>query len=368
MLVNDTRRHLFRALDAETIPLEAAARLAALGITTLAELRDHWNYGNRQLMINFLEESPLRFVSAAPSAMLATRGTGAGPSNVVNLLEAGPKKPLVRRPRGVILTPAQMKAPATPPAGLAAATRAGRGRRGSRPQAGGPPQKSLIGQFPAIRNQESRGTCVAFASVAFLEFHRSAEAGSAVKRHSEQFVYWGCKQDDGEPGMEGTFVSTARTVLAGRGACLNSTWKYKNLPVAHNEGQGPPPKVARQEARTARWAKSKEVAATNPSSICKRLDEGLPVVLSVKTFPSWDFDSVNQTGEILMPVPGTSSDGGHALCVVGYELNSDVPGGGAFIIRNSWGTGWAKPSGRFGAGYGTLFFEYVKKYGLEAFA
>ena len=56
------------------------------------------------------------------------------------------------------------------------------------------------------------------------------------------------------------------------------------------------------------------------------------------------------------------------ICVVGYELNSRFPGGGAFIIRNSWGTTWAKPNSRFQPGYGTLFFEYIKKYGLEAHA
>lgn len=45
-----------------------------------------------------------------------------------------------------------------------------------------------------------------------------------------------------------------------------------------------------------------------------------------------------------------------------------VAGGGAFVLRNSWGTAWGKPHGRFGGGYGTLFFDYVAKYGLEAFA
>ena len=32
------------------------------------------------------------------------------------------------------------------------------------------------------------------------------------------------------------------------------------------------------------------------------------------------------------------------------------------------GASWAKTQGRFGAGYGTLYFAYVKKYGIEAFA
>ncbi len=369
MIVNNDRRDLFRVLDANTMPPEAAGKLAALGITTLAELRDHWVYGNRQLIINFLGESPLRFVSAAPSAMLATRGRGAQPSNVVNLLEAGRTEPLVRHARGVILSAAEMKAVATAPDSLAASAGVATGSHGaSLPLAGAAPTVSLVSKFPKVRDQKSRGTCVAFASAAYLEFHRSAQATAAVKRHSEQFLYWGCKQDDGIPNTEGTFVSVARQVLKQRGVCLNSKWKYHELPIANNEDQGPPPAGAEAQALNACWANASTVAAKNPAAIRTRLDNGRPVVLSVKTFSSWDFPSVALTGEIPMPLPGSISDGGHAICVVGYELNSNVPGGGAFIIRNSWGTTWAKQSGRFGDGYGTLFFEYVKKYGLEAYA
>jgi C1A family cysteine protease len=70
-----------------------------------------------------------------------------------------------------------------------------------------------------------------------------------------------------------------------------------------------------------------------------------------------------------MPFPGDMPDGAHALCVVGYEVDATAPGGGVFIVRNSWGTSWAKPHGRFGRpGYGALYFDYLTKYGLQAFA
>jgi len=55
------------------------------------------------------------------------------------------------------------------------------------------------------------------------------------------------------------------------------------------------------------------------------------------------------------------------LVLVGYELREDIPGGGRFVFRNSWGTDWAA-QGHFGPGYGTLFFDYLRNYGLEAFA
>jgi len=182
-----------------------------------------------------------------------------------------------------------------------------------------------------------------------------------------QFVYWACEQDDGLEKDEGTFVRTAREVLKIRVACLARTWKYNPLPIANDEGQGRPSDGAEVEAKKSRWPTAKKLAAKIPERIQEQFDGKRPVVRSVMTFPSWDYPTVSDTGEIPMPFPGSSSDGGHAICVVGYELNPAFPGGGAFIFRNSWGSTWAKPEGRFTPGYGTLFFEYVKKYGLEAF-
>jgi hypothetical protein len=360
MLINDERRHLYRVLDETLLPAGVAEKLAGLGITTLDELRDHWTYGNRQLITAYLGDSPLRLVTASSTAMLAMRSLGRGPSPVVNLLEAGHARPLVKHRRGVILSAKEIAEVATaPPVGTLATRRAG----GAAPK----PAVSLVKRFPAVRNQQDRGTCVAFASAAFLEFQLTESSGAASKRHSEQFVYWGCKQDDGLATMEGTFVSTARAVLTTRGACLNKTWKYNPHLVPNNESQGPPPAAAEDEAEEFTWTKAKAVAAKNVDRLREKLDAQRPVVLSVKTFPSWDFGTTAETGDITMPFPGEVSDGGHAICLVGYLLDPAAPGGGRLIFRNSWGKTWATNS-QAAAGYGTLPFEYVKKYALEAFA
>ena len=85
------------------------------------------------------------------------------------------------------------------------------------------------------------------------------------------------------------------------------------------------------------------------------------------TYLNWDFQVVQETGEIPMPLPGATPDGGHAIVLVGYELHPRAPGGGAFIFRNSWGKDWARLRGRHGGGYGTLFFDYVKDNVLEGY-
>ena len=205
----------------------------------------------------------------------------------------------------------------------------------------------------------------AFASMAYLEFYQSG--GSTRTRHrSEQFMYWCCKETDGDPSGEGTTLAAARKVLKTRGVCLARTWPYNPLP-GPTEGQGPPPAGAVDQAGQSKYAATQPIAPNNLTAIRAVLDSRRPVVLGVKTFPNWDFPSVSDTGEIPMPLPGSRPDGGHAICLVGYETRDGVPGGGAFIFRNSWGASWARPHGRFGDGHGTLFFNYVSQYGMEAY-
>ena len=351
MILTEERRDVYLPLDECDVPESALDRLACMGVNTLDELRDLWAYGNRQLLVEYLGDTPVRFALYRPPPG-ATRGAAAsGPGQVVNLLAAGRTPPLAKRPRGAALTGAQRKRKAGPikpvPAGR---------RRGGK-------AVSLVDRFPRARDQGQRPTCVAFASVALLEYHLYG-ASPKTKHHSEQFVYWASKDRDGIPNVDGTYVRTGRNVLKSQGACLDKTWRYSKLPAA-TQGQGPPPAGAEEEAAQYKWADSHSLSPKDPTGIRERLDDGRPVVLSVHTFDSWDYPLTQNTGEIPMPFPGTPSDGGHAVCVVGYELQSAAPGGGVFIFRNSWGKTFGR-TGRFGKGYGTLFFDYVRQYGLEA--
>jgi hypothetical protein len=41
------------------------------------------------------------------------------------------------------------------------------------------------------------------------------------------------------------------------------------------------------------------------------------------------------------------------------------PGGGYFIVRNSWGEGWARES-PFGSGYGYISYGYIQRFNADA--
>ena len=53
---------------------------------------------------------------------------------------------------------------------------------------------------------------------------------------------------------------------------------------------------------------------------------------------------------------------GHCVALVGYEDNESQPGGGAFIIRNNWGTGWMQN------GYARISYDYIRRFANDLIA
>jgi C1A family cysteine protease len=85
-------------------------------------------------------------------------------------------------------------------------------------------------------------------------------------------------------------------------------------------------------------------------------------------YNSWYLSaSVRNTGRITMRLGSEPVAGGHAVCLVGYQDNPASPGGGYFILRNSWGTAWGNLS-PYGRGYGTIPYRYIATDCWEAFA
>jgi Papain family cysteine protease len=355
MVRNGKRDDDFLPLQDCRLPKLALERLAALGINAAEEVRDYWAYGNRQLLSDYLGESPVQLAASASRA----RGARGIPrdQDFLNALMIRKPPALVMKPRGLALTAAQKSRPAEAPEPV----RLSRSRQPAKPKV------CLIDRFPAARDQRERGTCVAFATVAYLEYHLYKRPRRR-KHHSEQFLFWACKQCDRRPKKDDTYLKHAQQALKTWGVCLHETWPYNGSLQARVD-QGPPPPGSEEQARKYIWPETRGLDTLVIAELRESLDEGNPVVLGVITHPNWDFPTVFDTGKVTMPLPGMRPDGGHAVCLVGYEENKRFPGGGAFIFRNSWGERWARAHPRYGeGGYGTLFFEYVLRYGTEAFS
>ncbi len=221
-----------------------------------------------------------------------------------------------------------------------------------------PAQVDLHQRMPSIRDQGRRGTCVAHACVAVREF-LLGEASTQIDL-SEQFLYWSCKQRDGLVGFPGTYLSTGIGCLKEEGVCREEVWLYNPEPLEGNEGQGPPPENAQMDAAKYCIIGSTSLPARSVSVLKQVLAGRQPVVFVVPVFNYWWTVPTSFTGDIRLPLPYVDeSVGGHAMCLVGYEDDPQVPGGGYFLARNSWGTDWA--SGNTIPGYCRIPYKYLEQ-------
>jgi hypothetical protein len=226
-----------------------------------------------------------------------------------------------------------------------------------------PGAMNLIAFFQPIRNQGPRGTCVSFALTALNEYIERRRG--IVRNLSEQHLYYETKLIDGSPGGCGTWQVKAVTALSGRGECSEIVWPYQNALPCNNHG--PLPAAARPDGLNNRLV-TLAVPTRNVLAYKTHMSKQRPVTLSIPVYNSWyQSAAVRQTGRITMRIGTEPSVGGHAVCLVGYVDTPTSPGGGYFIVRNSWGTASFGSANPFGAGYGTIPFQYITNDAWEAF-
>lgn len=343
------------------LPDEQTQRLMSLGITTAEELRDQLAFANPMLLYNYLNSpgAPAAPLLRAPRVARSAWGRSAAmaPYRIFSSVAEKGIPPLQSRPRGILLTEVQRSRRGMPPPGI-------RTHPDGLPVVG----VDLRGRMPDIRSQGNRPTSAAFAVCAMREaaLHASKQKVVAL---SAQFLYWMCKSRDGESIEEGTRLGVAMDVLREVGVPPARMWRYSPSPdPTGNEGQGPPPKEAALLSKAADYKINRfmRLRSRDVRALRSVLDSESVIGFAVHTFPSWDYPSTVLSGDIPLPLPGDNTDGGQSVCLVGYEDNAALPGGGAFILHNSWGTGWGIRN-RYGAGYGTLSYAYASLYGLEAY-
>ena len=229
-----------------------------------------------------------------------------------------------------------------------------------------PVSHSLLEMLPPVRNQGSRGTCVAHAVIAVREQLEIAAGSPPEMNLSEQYVYWWCKTHDGIPKVSGTYVSMGMRCLNETGAPWEETWPYVSRETG-DQGQGPPPPEAANGDPAFRTLRSQQFNRTDITGIKTCLSEGRVVAFSIPVFDSWYASSAtSRWGKITLPLPNESSDGGHAMALVGYQDDPEAPGGGYFLVRNSWQP-WSW-DGVWQEGYGYISYAYISRHATAVFS
>lgn len=249
----------------------------------------------------------------------------------------------------------------------------------------GPEQQAIDLRIPnwPVRNQDQRGTCVSFGTVACVE-HALATSGQPNDM-SEQFLYWVMKTAtaDPYPNDDGSWLEYSKAALGAKGVCKESEWPYVGNVVNPVSGAvAGKPSAAAIASATAN-VRQAAMQERNPKQTARKvlasLGNGRPVAICLPVFSdalaqnrqtNWTTSVGWAFGHVLNPPPTSKVTGGHCVCIVGFSPDPQEPAGGHFIIRNSWSEDWgsANPDPESHApapGYGFVSATYLNTYTWE---
>lgn len=221
-----------------------------------------------------------------------------------------------------------------------------------------------IQQLNSIRSQgNDRGTCTSFAVTCANEFSIFRKTGQRFDL-SEQHLFFESKTLENDT-ICGSWVRSSMQVISNKGQCREGVWSYNpNIPCVQLHG-----KPSNADADAHNFKNTFFFINQNDIGTLKQaLSSGRIIPFSVPVFNSWyQSTETYRTGRITMPLPNEPESGGHSMALVGYQDDTNAPGGGYFLLRNSWGTDWANQS-YYGAGYGVIPYAYIQNHCWEAFA
>lgn len=290
-----------------------------------------------------------------------------------------------------------------------------------------PAKVSLVDRMPPVYQQALRGTCVASAVTALVEYYENCKTRlsvqfleAATKRLERAWIEENlaalAKGDFPDREFASAYaaqVAQLKLVLEANGAespmakamlesfrknlghqfnvrggsllrrcfkaaesqgiCRYSLWPYVNMQVTQvfartelgAEGASDFPPGSEDDARRHRMVGGfYQLRSPNNVDEIRGLLAGannrrpMPVVACVPLFDgccekgALTFPTVEERGDKV--VTDQAPQGGHGVLLVGYHDDPKWPGGGYFIVRNSWGPNWGE------GGYGKVSYAYVE--------
>jgi C1A family cysteine protease len=222
-----------------------------------------------------------------------------------------------------------------------------------------PPSVDLRPWCAPIEDQGSLGSCTANAGVGMMEYFERKAFGKHIDA-SRLFLYKVTRNLLHWTGDTGAFLRSTMGALVLFGVPAEEYWPYK-IPDFDKEPSAFCYAFA-QAYRAISYYRL-DPPGTAPADLLNRiktnLSASLPSMFGFTVYSS--YTQAAATGKIPYPTPKEKIVGGHAIVAVGYDdkmkIKNTNPGAvetvGAFLIRNSWGTGWGA------AGYGWLPYQYV---------
>jgi C1A family cysteine protease len=225
-----------------------------------------------------------------------------------------------------------------------------------------PASVSLVQWFSPIEDQGELGSCTANAGVGMIEYFERRAFGKHTDA-SRLFLYKATRNLMHQTGDTGAFLRTAMGAMVLFGLPPEEYWPY-NIADFDTEPSAFCYSFAQNYQSISYYRL--DPPGTKGADLLRQIKENLAAGLP-SMFGFTVYSSIEQAdasgGKIPYPTKGDKIVGGHAIVVAGYDdkmkIKNTIAGAkettGAFLIRNSWGTGWGDN------GYGWLPYDYVLK-------
>lgn len=198
-----------------------------------------------------------------------------------------------------------------------------------------------------IENQGSLGSCVGTAITSAYELLVKKLYPEKYVELSDLFIYYNARLEEGTLNQDtGIYIRNGLKVLKDYGVCAETLWPYEI-----DKWDDKPSDSAYEDAKKRRIEKYEKITSTY--YITEVLNDNKPVVFGMEIFDS--FMSLNEhISTVTFPSRKEKSLGGHAMCMVGYDLEKRL-----FLAKNSFGTKWGMN------GYCWIPFDYLKQEGYD---
>lgn len=205
------------------------------------------------------------------------------------------------------------------------------------------PKAVSLQQFVTrIYDQEDTFSCTANAIAQAVRITQQKN-GLAETDPSRLFIYFNERLREGTVSTDnGADLRDGMKVAADLGVAYEADWPFDVSKIFHK----PTPQVYQNAVQNM----VKIYAAVNQdlNSLKQCLIDGFPFVFGFTVYDSFESDVVAATGNVPLPKVTEKVLGGHAVCAVGYDDDSQT-----FTIANSWGPDWGQ------AGFFKMPYEYI---------
>jgi hypothetical protein len=198
-----------------------------------------------------------------------------------------------------------------------------------------------------IFDQLALGSCTGNALAGALQFLEKKDKVPYIEL-SRLFIYYDERVAENTINIDsGAQIRDGIKTLAKLGVCSETCWPYDVGKFAIQPGHN-----CYREAAKHRILAYYRINTLDDMKHC--INSGYPFIFGFSVYDSFESEDAANTGIVNVPAASESLLGGHAVCCVGYDDNTQ-----RFLVRNSWGINWGQQ------GYFTIPYAYLENRNLS---